>query len=142
IDARGPLPARDKPRRAAAAVERGPWPDEPRGPTAAAPARGRGLQPVAPPAPVDEARDHRAVAGPGAAGAGLRSVGGARPRLHRSVVDLARPQDHGPHDSGNADGPLTAALVVPWRDLQHVTMWDRFPSVSAHRVYEMHLRDR
>ena len=59
----GRVPAADEPRRAAPGLERPPRRDEPRRAAAAAAARGRGLRPVAPPPAVDEARDHRPVAG-------------------------------------------------------------------------------
>ncbi len=82
-------PAGDQPRRAAAGVECPARPNEPRGTATAVAARGGGLRPVAPTTAVDEAWDHRALAGRGPARRRLRPLGRARPRLYRSVVDLA-----------------------------------------------------
>ena len=35
-----------------------------------------------------------------------------RSRLHRPLVAVARPQDHGPHDPGDAPGPLSGRQGV------------------------------
>ena len=43
----------------------------------------------------------------------LRPLGRARPRLHRPLVGLARPQDHAPDDPGDAPGPLTEPRLQP-----------------------------
>ena len=58
------------------------------------------LRHLAPPAPLDAARHHRAVAGRRPPGGRLRPVGATRPRLHRPLVALAGPQDHGQDHPG------------------------------------------
>ena len=103
----GPLAAPDEPRRAASAVERAARRDERRRASSAAAARGRRLRHLASPAAVDEAGDHRAVAGRRPARPGFRPVGPPRPRLHRPLVAVARPQDRRPDDpcrAGEAKG--------------------------------------
>ena len=76
--------------------------DERRRSAAAAAPRGRRLRHLAPPAPVDETRHHRPVAGRGTARPGLRPLGAPRPRLHRPLVALARRQDRRPDDPRDA----------------------------------------
>ena len=90
----GRLAPPDEHRRAAPALERAARRDEPGRSAAAAAERGPGLRHLAPPAPVDAAGHHRALAGRGAARGRLRPLGPARPRLHRPLVAVAGPQDH------------------------------------------------
>ena len=109
------LAAPDEPRRAAAAVERRARRDERRRSAATAAPRGRRLRHLAPPAPVDETRHHRPVAGRGTARSGLRPLGAPRPRLHRPLVALARRQDRRPDDPRDAGRRGALSALIPWR---------------------------
>ncbi len=93
-------------------MERAARRDEPRRAAAAAPRRGGRLRPVAPPAPVDEARHHRPLAGPRPPRAGVRSLGRGRPRVHRPLVALAGRQDPGPDDPGGVRGSMNHATTT------------------------------
>ena len=87
------------------------------GPRPPLPAEVAGYDHLASPPPVDEAGHHRAVAGQRAQQPGLRSVGRTRPGVHRSVVAVARSQDHGEDRPGSRvpTGPLTARCRPPLR---------------------------
>src|SRR4051794_22524214 len=70
--------------------------------TAGAAKRGRNVRPLASSAAVDEAGHHRGMAGGRSPLAQLRSMGGARPLVHRPMVALARSQDPGANGAGRA----------------------------------------
>src|SRR4029079_6857885 len=111
-----PVPEADQPRRAAAAVERPQGRDEPGRAAPASLRRRRRLRRLAPPSPVDEARDHRAVADRGAHRGELRPVGREGSRIHRPMVVLARRPGHRrarprPAPSGGTLMPANIAVI-------------------------------
>ena len=89
-------------RRDPAAVERAARRHEPGRPATADPGRGRGVLSLAAATAVDEARSDLSVADQRPQRARLRSVDGARSRVHRFVVAIARLQDSAEDDSGGA----------------------------------------
>ena len=78
------------------------------GPRPALRARGQRLRHLAQAPPVDEARDHRAMAGDRAPGRRLRSPRVPRSRLHRPLVDLAGREDPCSDDPGSPGRTITA----------------------------------
>src|SRR5690606_35006565 len=112
-DTGGALPPPHVARRTAAVLERPRRPDE-RGRPAAAPAFGGGaLRAVAPAATLREAGHHVHLATERPRRDRLRGLDEARPRLHRSVVALARHQDRAAHHPRRDLRPRRALGVAP-----------------------------
>ena len=78
------------------------------GPRPAPPREVTSVRRLAAATPVSEARHHRPLAGGSPARRGLRPTGAPRPRLHRSLVAVARPQDRPADGARDAAGALRA----------------------------------